>query len=208
MGIPHTVAQIVQANDPGLGLSPWNHVVWGANSDSLLDWARMVPDLNLIPSNEENLFRSLLDIRSLAMLHLANGRIYTVYTQEIELINRVEVLNALVHCYASRASMDRTTNYTIKPLQNLYPDLSGLVLLPPFRVEDVLYLSSQGHLMPAGSTRFTITGRALHVNFPLGLLSSELTLEGKNAQLQEWLQDSLSRKRVRYYAEPVFMFDE
>jgi hypothetical protein len=208
MGVPHTLAQIVQSNDPGLGLSPWNHVVWGANPDSLLDWARMVPDLNLIPSNEENLFRSLLDIRSLAILHLANGRIYTVYTQEIELLNRVTVLNSLVHCYASRASMDRTTNYTIKPLNDLYPNLSGLVLLPPFRVEDVLYLSSHGHLMPAGSTRFTITGRALHVNFPLGILSSDDSLEDKNTRLKEWLQDSLASKGVRYYAEPVFMFDE
>jgi hypothetical protein len=208
MGIPHVVAQIVQANDPGLGLSPWNHVVWGVSPDLLLDWARMVPDLNVVPSTEENLFRSLLDIRSLAMLHLANGRIYTVCTPEIELIKRVKVLNALVHCYASRASLDRTTNYTIKPLQNLYPDLSGLVLLPPFRVEDVLYLSSQGHLMPAGSTRFTISGRGLHLNFPLDILINSQPLEEKNNYLQEWLQDKLSRKQVRYYAEPIFMFDE
>lgn len=208
MGVPHTIAQIVRADDPGLDLNPWNHVVWGTNPDTLLDWARMVPDLNLLPSNEENLFRGLLDIRSLAMLHLANGRIYTVYTQEIELINRVGVLNELVNCYAHRTNMDRTTNYTISPLQELYADLSGLVLLPPFRIDDVLYLASQGHLMPAGSTRFTISGRALHVNFPLGILNSGQSLDEKKAQLQEWVQDSLSRKRVRYYAEPIYIFDE
>ena len=208
MGVPHTVAQIVQADDPGLELTPWNHVVWGTIPDTLLDWARTVPDLNLLPSSAENLFRGLLDIRSLAMLQLPDGRIYTVYTKEIELVNRVRVLNALVNCYVKRTSMDRTTNYTIEPLKSLYADLSGLVLLPPFRIEDVLYLVSQGHLMPTGSTRFTISGRALHVNFPLGILNNGQSLEQKNASLQEWLQDSLSRKRVRYYAEPIFMFDE
>jgi len=202
------VAQIVQADDPGLELTPWNHVVWGTLPDTLLDWARTVPDLNLLPSSEENLFRGLLDIRSLAMLHLADGRIYTIYTQEIELIHRVQALNKLVSCYARRATMDRTTNYTIKPLQSLYADLSGLVLLPPFRVEDVLYLASQGHLMPTGSTRFTISGRALRVNFPLGILNNGQSLAQKNARLQEWLQDSLTHKRVRYYAEPIFIFDE
>lgn len=208
MGVPHTIAQIVRVDDPGLELNPWNHVVWGANPDTLLDWARTVPDLNLLPSSEENLFRGLLDIRSLAMLHLADGRIYTVYTQEIELIHRIRVLNELVNCYVKRTNMDRTTNYTIVPLQDLYVDLSGLVLLPPFRVEDVLYLASQGHLMPTGSTRFTISGRALHVNFPLGILNSNQSLDEKKAQLQDWLQDSLSRKRVRYYAEPIYIFDE
>jgi hypothetical protein len=104
--------------------------------------------------------------------------------------------------------MDRTTNYTIEPLQELYPDLSGLVLLPPFRIDDVLRLAGEGILMPAGSTRFTIAGRALHVNFPLGILNSDCPLEHKRKQLKEWLQDSMARKRVRYYAEPTFMFDE
>ena len=208
MGVPHTIVQIVQADDPGLELTPWNHVIWGTMPDILLDWARKVPGLNLLPCNEENLFRGLLDIRSLAILHLADGQIYTVYTQEIELVHRVKALNTLVNCYAKRTSMDRTTNYTIEPLRSLYPDLSGLVLLPPYRVEDVLDLASQGHLMPTGSTRFTIAGRALHVKFPLGILENGQSLEQKRAWLQEWLKDSLSRRRVRYYAEPIFMFDE
>ena len=208
MGVLHTIAQVVPADDPGLELTPWNHVIWGVRTDILLDWACTVPGLSLHPSNEENLFRGLLDVRSLAMLHLADGRIFTVFTQEIELIHRVQMLNKLVNCYAKRTSMDRTTNYTIEPLQSLYTELSGLVLLPPFRIDDVLYLASQGHLMPTGSTRFTVTGRALRINFPLEILNNGQSLAQKNTWLQEWLQDRLSGKRVRYYAEPVFMFDE
>jgi hypothetical protein len=208
MGVPHTIVQIVKADDPGLELTPWNHVIWGIMPDVLLDWARAVPGLNLLPCTEENLFRGLLDIRSLAILHLADGQIYTVYTQEIELIHRMKALNKLVNCYAKRANMDRTTNYTIDPLRSLYPDLSGLVLLPPYRLEDVLDLASQGHLMPTGSTRFTIAGRALHVKFPLEILENGQSLEQKRDWLQDWLKDSLLRKRVRYYAEPIFMFDE
>jgi hypothetical protein len=208
MGVPHTIVQIVKADDPGLELTPWNHVIWGAAPDILLDWARAVPGLSLLPCTQENLFRGLLDIRSLAILHLADGQIFTVYTQEIELIHRIKALNKLVNCYAKRANMDRTTSYTIDPLQSLYPDLSGLVLLPPYRLEDVLDLVSQGYLMPTGSTRFTIAGRALHVNFPLEILENGQSLEQKRAWLQAWLKDSLLRKHVRYYTEPIFMFDE
>ena len=208
MGIPHTVAQVVPVDDPGLELNPWNHVVWGAPADTMLDWARAVQNLTLLPSERGHLFRDLLDIHSLAMIHLADGRIYTVYAETIELRSRVTVLNALVRSYADRASMDRTTNYSIEPLQELFPALSGLVLLPPFRLEDVLCLAGEGYLMPAGSTRFTISGRALHVNFPLGILSADLTQDQKQDQLKAWLQESMAKKRVRYYAEPTFMFDE
>jgi len=208
MEIHHTVAQVVQIDDPGLELNPWNHVVWGVSPDTFLDWARAVPDLTLLPSAEEHLFRDLLDVHSLALLQLADGRVYTAYAQTLELMTRVRVLNELVKSYAHRTLMDRTTNYKVTSLHGLYKDLSGLVLLPPFEIGDVLCLAGEGCLMPAGSTRFSISGRALHVNFPLGILSSDLSIEEKNAQLQEWLQDSLARKRVRYYAEPIFMFDE
>jgi len=208
MGVPHTVAQIVRADDTGLDLNPWNHVVWGANPDTFLDWVRTVPELNLLPSNDEYLFRDLLDVHSLALLQLPDGRVYTAYAQTLELMTRVKVLNALVKSYADRTSMDRTTSYTVEHLKNLYTDLTALVFLPPFRIDDILCLAGEGCLMPAGSTRFTIAGRALHVNFPLGILSSNQLLDEKNAQLQDWLQDSLSRKRVRYYAEPIYMFDE
>ena len=208
MGVPHTVAQIVMPDDPGLDLNPWNHVVWGVSADTLLDWILSVPNLTLLPSEEAHLFRDLLDIHSLALIQLADGRIYTAYTQTLELMKRVTVLNALVLSYTSHTFMDRTTNYKVESLKVLYSELSGLVLLPPFRMDDVLCLAGEGCLMPAGSTRFSISGRALHVNFPLGILNSLVSIEQKNEQLKEWLQDSLANKRMRYYAEPVYMFDE
>ncbi len=208
MGIPHTIAQIVQVDDPGLELNPWNHVIWGVKSDILLDWVRKVPDLNLLPSREEHLFRDLLDVHSLALLQLADGRVFTAYAHTLELSTRVRVLNALVKSYVDHTSMDRTTSYKVESLRPLYKNLSGLVFLPPFQVDDVLCLAGEGCLFPAGSTRFTITGRALRVNFPLEILVNNQSLDEKNAKLQEWLQACLSRKGMRYYAEPIFIFDE
>jgi hypothetical protein len=208
MQIPHILAQIVQADDPGIDLNPWNHVVWGAHVDTFLDWMRSVPDLTLLPSKQEHLFRDLLDIHSLALMQLADGRVYTVYTQFLDLRKRIAVLNDLVLSYAKRTKMDRTSSYQIDGLQSLYLDLSGLVLLPPVQIDDLLLLAGEGILMPTGSTRFSISGRALYVNFPLGILSSTVSLEEKNQQLEEWIQESIASKRVRYYAEPVYMFDE
>jgi hypothetical protein len=208
MQIPHIVVQIVNASDPGVELSPWNHIVCGINPDTLLDWARSIPLLNLLPSDQTHRFGNLLDIRSLASLHLPDGRIYTASTERINFVQRVRLLNQFVESYASRCYMDRTTHYSIPALKEMYPDLSGLVLLPPFEIEAVLDLVKQGHLMPTGSTRFTISPRALRINFPLGVLSSGQSLAEKSTYLDEWIQESIATKRVRYYAEATILFDE
>jgi len=63
-------------------------------------------------------------------------------------------------------------------------------------------------LLPAGSTRFTISPRALHVNYPLEELAAEKSLEEKDNKLQEWLQKKLETKSVRYYEEPTYLFNE
>ncbi|HEY5573914.1 MAG TPA: hypothetical protein VIK64_12915, partial [Anaerolineales bacterium] len=93
-------------------------------------------------------------------------------------------------------------------LNDLYPNLTGLVVMPNFRIEEVLYLVGKGTLLPAGSTRFTISPRALRVNYPLEELAAEKSLEEKDNRLQEWLQKKLKNKSVRYYEEPTYIFDE
>jgi hypothetical protein len=86
--------------------------------------------------------------------------------------------------------------------------LSGLVIFPHFEVEEVLKLASAGYLLPTGITRFTVSPRALHVNYPLEELASDKPIEEKNRELQDWIQKKIARKGVRYYAEATFLFDE
>ena len=104
--------------------------------------------------------------------------------------------------------MDRTNLRDIHTLSVLYPQLTGLIIFPGFRIEEVLYLAGAGHLLPTGSTRFIISPRALHVNYPLSELGADTSLEEKNANLNQWLQDRLTDKKVRYYQEATFLFDE
>jgi hypothetical protein len=82
------------------------------------------------------------------------------------------------------------------------------VIFPHFEVENVLELAGAGYLLPAGTTRFTVSPRALHLNYPLEELAADKPLEEKNADLQRWIQERIARKGVRYYAEATFLFDE
>jgi hypothetical protein len=72
----------------------------------------------------------------------------------------------------------------------------------------VLKLAGDQCVLPTGITRFTVSPRALHLNYPLHELSSGKPLEYKESYLQQWISERVKHKGVRYYAEATFLFDE
>jgi hypothetical protein len=65
----------------------------------------------------------------------------------------------------------------VRTLEGVYPSLPRLVILSQFKIQDVLHLAGAGYLLPTGITRFSISPRALHVNYPLYELAADKTLE-------------------------------
>ena len=208
LGLRYILAQIVEPDDPGLSPYPWNHVLWGVEPDELYESFSSIPFIKLEICSPEDGHQQLTSHHALALIHLADGQTFAARIPANDLVTRINFLNALVDRYKDRAGMDRTSIKDIEALKKLYTDLSGLVIFPGFRIEDILYLAGENHLLPTGSTRFTISPRALHVNYPLSELEADKTLEEKNSDLQRWLQERLANKGVRYYAEATFLFDE
>jgi hypothetical protein len=167
-----------------------------------------VPLLEVCDCEDERACQELINKQAIALLRIPGKRAFSVRPPKIDLFTRVTFLNAVVDRYKDRARMDRTRIEDVDTLAKLYPRLTALVVLPTFRIEEVLYLAGAGHLLPTGSTRFTISPRALHVNYPLEELRSYKTLEEKDAALQRWIQERIAKKGVRYYAESTFLFDE
>jgi hypothetical protein len=80
--------------------------------------------------------------------------------------------------------------------------------MPKLRIRHITYLVSQGHRLPAGVTRFTISPRALRVNYAIEKLASDRGLEEKNDDLHSFLKERAARKGIRYYAEATVLYDE
>jgi len=93
-------------------------------------------------------------------------------------------------------------------MRSLYESLAALVIFPRFDLETVLDLAGSGTVLPAGITRFTVSPRALHLNYPLHELSSGRPLTDKERYLQKWIESRVSGKGVRMYVENTFLFDE
>ena len=208
LGLAHILVQIVEPDDPGLQLNPWYHVIWGMDSGDLLKSIREIPSLRLQAREEKTDPQELVNRQSLAMIYLPDGRRFAALSPSYHLETRLRMLHAIVDSYKDHANMDRTNLQDMEALTRLYPRLTGLVVLPCFGIEEILFLVGEGHLLPAGSTRFSISPRALHVNYPLDELAANRSLEEKVERLHQWLQKRIAGKGVRYYAEATFLFDE
>lgn len=209
IALSHTVCQVVQPGDPGLELKTWNHVLWGWGPEKLLAALRGIPETELleIDPGVRRPQRSWPE-KTLVWLQTPDRQAYILRSGPGELIQRAKKLAKVAEVYVQEAKLDRTTTQRVSELNGAYPDLTAVVVYPPFSVEEVLALTSAGALLPPGVTRFTISPRALRLNYPLDRLAEDKPLAEKNADLDEWIQQKTGKKEIRFYSEATVLFDE
>lgn len=83
-----------------------------------------------------------------------------------------------------------------------------LVVFPLLNKDDILAIAAGDEKLPTGITRHVIAGRALRVDIPLEILTSEGPLSVKDAWLADFVRGKLLDNRVRYYPEATYLFDE
>lgn len=93
-------------------------------------------------------------------------------------------------------------------LAHEYGTAGTLVVFPLLTKGDILAIAAGDEKLPTGITRHVIAGRALRVDVPLEILTSEGPLSAKDAWLADFVRGKLLDNRVRYYPEATFLFDE
>jgi len=206
MEFPHIVAQVVEVSNPNVNLQTWNHVIWGMSTKALMSELRQVKGLEVIKINTS---RSLDAPKYVPVqIRLPDGKFYLLTESPSDLPAHIGTLHKIVNAYKTRASLDRTSQTLIDSFKPIYHDLTALVIFPSFKIKTVLKLAAQQIVLPTGITRFTVSPRALHLNYPLHELSSGKPLEYKEAYLKKWIEERVKKKGVRLYSEATFLFDE
>ena len=209
IGMPHILAQVVESTDPGLKLKKWNHVLWNWDPHALVEALGSLPGI-YFRKIDANIKRKQVQWprRTLVWLQIPDGRAYIARSDDNDLHGRANLLARISHIYVGKAQLDRTTAQRVSEVEGKYENLTAVVVYPPFQVSDVLELCESGILLPPGVTRFTVSPRALRLNYPLAELASATALETKNESLQRWLSERVARKGVRFYAEATVLYDE
>jgi hypothetical protein len=176
------------------------------STNTLIRALRKIEGLELIKVNTQKSLDAPLYMPM--QVRLSDGRFYILEETPSDLATHINTLHQIVNTYKTRASLDRTSQTLIDSFKKVYPDLTALLIFPRFKISTVLKLAGQGIVLPTGITRFTVSPRALHLNYPLHELSSCRPIEYKEAYLQQWVEERVKKKGVRHYAEATFLFDE
>ena len=206
MEFPNIVAQVVEVSNPNVNLQTWNHVIWGISTKALMSALRKVKGLGLVKVDTHKSLDAPKYVP--VQIRLPDGKFYLLTESPSELAGHINTLHKIVNVYKTRASLDRTSQTLIDSFKPIYPDLTALVIFPSFKIKTVLKLAAQKIVLPTGITRFTVSPRALHLNYPLHELSSGKPIEYKEAYLKTWIEERVKKKGVRLYSEATFLFDE
>jgi hypothetical protein len=141
-------------------------------------------------------------------IRLPDGKLYLLSEEPTELSNHIATLHAVVNSYKTCASLDRTSQTLIDSFRDIHEDLTALIIFPRFKIRTLLKLAGRKTVLPTGITRFTVSPRALHINYPLHELSSGKPIEEKREYLKRWVEERVKKKGVRLYSEATFLFDE
>jgi L-serine kinase (ATP) / ParB family transcriptional regulator, heme-responsive regulator len=138
----------------------------------------------------------------LAEVETAGGETLLLSAKEDGLRGRVRALWNLQSFYPRGAVVRRVE-----------PDgtarLSGgeaLIRYQPFTPGELAEIVDSGTVLPAGITRFRIQERVLGVRYPLDRMM-EGDPSARNAELREFVERRWEENRVRYYGEPVVLFE-
>ena len=205
--VPHLLVQVESYDEPELVISHWNHVVRDIETKTIMEMANSMPGVTvkegeLGDRGDESSpdYLCTIALSESKALHLRG---------ELELSERVDHLRELTQIYyRGPGRMDRVNHADFPSVRQHYPHFGALVLFPNFSKDDVRRIAEAGERLPSGVTRILVPRRVLGFNLQLALLKSHLPLQEKRHWLQEAINEKVSEKKVRYYQEPTFVFDD
>ncbi len=209
IGCCAVVVQVVDYEMPGMALEAWNHLLLDAPADELFRSLRELSGVVIEQTTLDHAQAALDSRASISALLTQDEQVYSLRAAgENKLEQQAQLLNQVVAAYEGRGEMYRVAHTDVERLVSEHGRLSALIVFPRYRPDEIRRLALNGAKLPMGVTRHIIPGRALRVNIPLDVLRRDDPLDQKNVWLNAWMKIKLRERRVRFYQESVFLFDE
>ena len=138
----------------------------------------------------------------LAEVEVAGGGRAFLRAREEGLLAEVRALWALQALYPEGVLVRRVeANGRLSPSEG-----EAIVRYRPFAPEELVEIVRSGAVLPAGITRFRVRERVLGVRYPLEQIKDGDT-SSRNAELRAFVERLWAENRIRYYEEPVVLFE-
>ncbi|MCC7446799.1 MAG: ParB N-terminal domain-containing protein [Anaerolineae bacterium] len=209
LGYQYILVQVVDYESDDIQLGTWHHVVSKLDRAEFLRNLQAIHGLTLAETDLLSARAALARREVLAYTVLKDNQAYMLRAGAETVDQRTIALLHIVNTYKDVGVLNRINTDKLSVARKLYPDAMAIVVFPHYEPAEIIVAARDGVLLPPGISRHVVRGRAMRLHYPLDAFRDNgESLEQKNAQLQSWMQHRMADKRVRYYAEPTFLFDE
>lgn len=197
---PHILVQVAAYESGYVDLKTWRHIVCQWELDAFIAQIKQLPDIELVEGQHTH---------AIAHILLKDQRVFALRSPIENTHERNAALREFVNIYQRNAILHRTALSEPDDIWPLHPDAIAIIVFPDYQPADIMAAALHKAYIPPGVSRHIIYGRALRVNYSLDALRDENSrLSEKNSTLQQWVQQKLANRQVRYYAEATYQFDE
>ncbi len=186
LGYPLILAQFVE---PPERVESWGHLLKGVG----------LPELRGVEGIEASEER--LGDAPLAEVETPQGTLFLRARKE-GLLAQVRALWGLQSLYPEGVVVRR-----VEPVGGLGPaEGEAMIRYRAFGPEELVEIVRSGAVLPAGITRFRVRERVLGVRYPLEKMKDG-DVPNRNAELEAFVKRLWRENRIRYYEEPVVLFE-
>jgi L-serine kinase (ATP) / ParB family transcriptional regulator, heme-responsive regulator len=167
-------------------------------------WAHLLEgiDLRALDGIQEVEVSEQLAGEQLAEVEMSDGQRVSVRSRQEGLLAEVGTLWALQSLYPRGAVVRRVEPDGAVELG----EGEAVIRYRPFSPSELVEVVRSGAVLPAGITRFRVTERVLGVRYPLERMRSG-DGSARNAELEAFIEERWRENRIRYYEEPVVLFE-
>ncbi|NIP72335.1 MAG: hypothetical protein GWO16_04590, partial [Gammaproteobacteria bacterium] len=175
LGYSHIAVQVVDYGDHAVQLKGWHHLLLEGGALDLKAAYEALPLVEVRPVARSDLAH-LLELRQVYAVLVENevawwGLFPTDGLPEIEMHQRIRVLEAIVSAYEGQSRLERVKLADYDQLPQVVQAVQHQVcLFPVLHKEELLHLAAEEVMIPTGLTRHIIPGRALGINVDLAFL--------------------------------------
>jgi hypothetical protein len=167
-------------------------------------WAHLLDGVGLPELHNTDEFQVLEqpEKAGLAEVEMADGRKVFLRAREEGLLAEVRALWALHSLYPEGVVVRR-----VEPNRPIGPTGGeAMICYRPFAPGELVEIVRSGAVLPAGITRFRVRERVLGVRYPLERMQDD-DAPARNAELKAFVERLWRENRIRYYEEPVVLFE-
>jgi L-serine kinase (ATP) / ParB family transcriptional regulator, heme-responsive regulator len=180
---------LTQFVEPPESAESWAHILDGVGLPDL----RGVDEIEVSERPDEGV--------PLAEVEVGGERVF-LRSREEGLLAEVRALWALQSLYPAGVVVRRVEpNGRLKPSEG-----ETVVRYRPFAPGELVEIVRSGVVLPAGITRFRVRERVLGVRYPLERMKDG-DEPARNAELKAYVERLWRENRIRYYEEPVVLFE-